>query len=148
MVLIAIPICALVALLTFQAAGVCVSQQRYWTDAELIEVAVRDQASVVYHDLEGRRWRAMQIEGTPEAVALFLKTNPSCCSVDRSPDYRGILDVLFGWNAPEVQVSYERNRSDPHWSIEPYYTQWIAVSTCGEVRKHTKGWGSTKPGYP
>jgi hypothetical protein len=125
-----------------------VKQQRYWTNAQLIEVAVREHANEMYRDLDGREWSAMQIEGTPEAVAAFLRTHPSCCSVDRSPDYRGILDVLFGWNVPEVQVSYERNRSDPHWRLEPYYTQWIAVSSCGEVIKHTKGWGSKTPGYP
>ena len=58
------------------------------------------------------------------------------------PLLRNILDIVGGWNAPEVQVTYERNRADPNWSVGPFYTQWLAVSTCGAVSKSTKGWGS------
>lgn len=143
-VFIAIPLCALAAFLALQAGGVCVKQGRYWTDAQLIEVAVNHQVALSYRDLKGREWRAMQIEESPEAA--FLKNHPNCCSVDRAPDYRGILDVVSGWNAPEVRVTYERNRGDPNWGAEPFYTQWLAVSTCGAVLKSTKGWGSKTPG--
>ena len=130
-----------------QAAGVCVKQMRFWTDAELILVAVQANAGVTYRDLDGRQWRPMAIEPTSESIDTFLKENPRCCSVDRSPDYRGILDVLFGWNIPEVELNYERNRNDPHWSAERYYTQFVAVSTCGEFVKVTKGIGSATPGF-
>ena len=140
--LAAVPVLALGALLATQAAGVCVSQQRYWTDEELIEVAVKAHASQSERDLQGRTWRRMAIPSTPEAAQSFLRENPRCCSVDRSPDYRGILDALTGWNAPEVQLNYERSREEPNWRLERYYTQYIAVSTCGEVLKHTKGIGS------
>src|SRR5260221_1099285 len=139
---IALPLCALGAVLAMQAAGVCVGQQRYWTDDELIEVAVRAHASGSVRDLEGRTWHHMAIQPTTESVQAFLKENPRCCSVDRSPDYRGIVDVLFGWNAPEVQLNYERSRDDPKWPLEHYYQHFIAVSTCGEVLKNTKGIGS------
>lgn len=139
---------ALATLSALQAGGVCVKQQRYWTDSQLIEVAVRDLASEVHRDPQGLQWKPMQIEGTEEDVAEFLRAHPDCCSVDRSPEYRSFVDVVFGWNAPEVRISFERNRADPKARLEPYYTKWIAVSTCGEIRKHTRGWGSHKPGYP
>ena len=138
---IAIPLCALATFLAFQAGGVCVKERRYWTDSQLIEAAVTHLAAESLQNVKGRRWWAMQIE-SPEAVTDFLESHPSCCSVDRDPYYRNILDLVVGWNAPEVQVTYERNRADPRWSVEPFYTQWLAVSTCGEVLKSTKGWGS------
>ncbi|QOF80055.1 hypothetical protein [Variovorax sp. 38R] len=142
---IAIPLCALATFLAFQAGGVCVKERRYWTDSQLIEAAVTHLAAESLQDIKGRRWRTTQIEASPEAVTDFLKRHPDCCSVDRDPYYRNILDVVSGWNAPEVQVTYERNRGDPNWSVERFYTQWLAVSTCGEVLKSTKGWGSKTP---
>ncbi|WP_440534608.1 hypothetical protein [Variovorax sp. YR566] len=142
---IAISLCVLATLLAFQAGGACVKQRRYWTDAQLIEVAVTHLASQSYGDLKGRQWRPMKIDESPEAVADFLKSHPNCCSVDRDPYYRNILDVMFGWNAPEVRVTYERNRGDPNRDVEAFYTQWLAISTCGEVLKSTKGWSSEAP---
>lgn len=142
---IAIPLCVLATFLAFQAGGVCVKERRYWTDSQLIEAAVTHLAAESYQEIKGRKWRAMQIEESPEAVTDFLKSHPNCCSVDRVPYYRNILDIVLGWNAPEVRVTYERYRGDPHWSVEPFYTQWLAVSTCGAVLKSTKGWGSKTP---
>lgn len=139
---IPIPLCVLATFLALQAGGVCVKERRHWTDSQLIEAAVTHLAAESLQDLKGRRWRAMQIGESPEAVTDFLKSHPSCCSVDRDPYYRNILDIVGGWNAPEVRVTYERNRADPHWGAEPLYTKWLAISTCGEVLKSTKGWGS------
>jgi hypothetical protein len=33
------------------------------------------------------------------------------------------------------------------WPLERYYRQYIAVSTCGEVLKNTRGIGSQTLGY-
>lgn len=142
---IATPLCVLATFLALQAGGVCVKEQRYWSDSQLIEAAVTHLAAESLQDIKGRRWRATQIEESPAAVTDFLRSHPNCCSVDRAPDYRKILDVALGLNAPEVRVTYERNRDDPHWSVEPFYTRWLAVSTCREVLKSTKGWGSKIP---
>ena len=138
---------SLFTLVALQAAGVCVKERRYLSDRELMAAAVEFQASRLYRNPEGRAWKTMRIEGTSEAAAEFLRLHPDCCTVNRSPDYRGLLDLAFGWNVPEVSVNYERNSSDPGWSSEPFYTQWIAVTTCGEVLKSTKGWGSVTPGF-
>lgn len=56
---IAIPLCVLATVLAFQAGGACVKQRRYWTDAQLIEVAVTHMAALSYSDLQGLRWRPM-----------------------------------------------------------------------------------------
>jgi hypothetical protein len=111
--LIAIPIFALVVVLTLQAAGVCVKQARYWTDAQLIEVAVRYQSSVVYRNPEGRQWNAMQIEGTPEAVTSFLKNNPGCCSVGLQERFGRSVRVECARSKSKLREKSQRSALEP-----------------------------------
>jgi hypothetical protein len=118
------------------ANGVCISQARYWTDDELIEVAVRHLAQERYSNQRKR----MTIDGTEESILEFLRDNPLCCEVNRYPHYRGMLDLLTGWNMPEVEVNYKK---DFVWitsqNYTAYYKQPTMVSTCGEFVKASQG---------
>ena len=106
--------------LTVSASGVCISQARYWTDDELIEVAVRELAKLRY----ANGMKEMAIDDTEEAVQTFLKDNPRCCSVARH--------VEFSWDSVQVELNYARHPDRPKSRQDPYYTQYVTVSTCGE----------------
>lgn len=114
--------------------GVCISQMRYWTDDELIEVAVRELAHTRYQS-----YKPMAVADSEASIQEFLKNNPQCCEVDRYPSYRGMLDLLVGWNVPEIEVNYERDARRPATETNRFYKQFVAVNTCGEVMKTGRG---------
>lgn len=141
--------CIAVALLlsgsvALQNTGICMAQMRYWNDSELIAAAVKVNATRSLRNETGRTWSVMNIDGSDDSIAQYLKDNPNCCSVNRWPSYRGLLDVVVGWNVPEVELNYERSAADPRWADEPYYKIFISVSTCGTVMKFNRGIGLSK----
>lgn len=77
----------------------------------------------------------MAIDDSEEAIQKFLKDNPRCCEVNRYPSYRGMLDLLIGWNMPEVEINYERHPERPAWMTLRYDKAFAIVSTCGEFVK-------------
>ncbi|MBC7786279.1 MAG: hypothetical protein H7Z18_02225 [Methylophilaceae bacterium] len=52
-------------------AGYCSAQQRYISDEEFIQIAVRANKD------------KMKIDGSEESISSFHAKNPECCSVDR-----------------------------------------------------------------
>ena len=134
-----IPIAVATGNMVVSVAGVCISQASYWTNDELIEVAVREHAKLRYSD-GTKTMKEMAIDETEEAVQQFLKDNPKCCAVDRNPHYRGFLDFLVGWNTPEVEVNYQRHPDSFNFkSNNSYYQKYFTISTCGEFIKSGRG---------
>lgn len=117
--------------LTLNASGVCISQARYWSDDELIEVAVRALAQARYVDESKRIWKEMAIDDSEVAVQKFLKDNPRCCSLTRHGE--------FTWDTVQVELNYARHPVRPESRRDPYYTQYVAVSTCGEFVTSGRG---------
>ncbi|MDO8262092.1 MAG: hypothetical protein Q7T21_02595 [Gallionella sp.] len=116
--------------IVLSALGVCISQARYRTNDELIEIAVRanaDREKVGEHI-------GMAIDGSEASIQQFLKDNPKCCRVDRSAmQSRGWLDLLVGWNAPWVELNYELYPMHRASHSDRYYKQFFVVNTCGEA---------------
>lgn len=110
--------------LTLSASGVCINQARYWTDDELIEVAVRALAKASYTDESRRIWKEMAIDDSDAAVQKFLKDHPKCCSLFRHGE--------FNWDTVQVELNYARHPGRPESQSDPYYTQYVKISTCGE----------------
>lgn len=106
--------------LTMSASGVCISQARYWTDDELIEVAVREHAKLRY----ANGMKEMAIDDTEEAIQTFFNANPRCCSVTRHGE--------FSWDTVQVELNYARHPVRSKSRGDPYYTQYVTVSNCGE----------------
>ena len=112
------------------ALGICISQARYRTNDELIEIAVRanaDRNKVGEHI-------GMAIDGSEASIQQFLKDNPKCCRVDRSAmQSRGLLELLVGWNAPWVELNYELYPMYRTSHNDKYYKQFFVVNTCGKA---------------
>jgi hypothetical protein len=81
----------------------------------------------------------MAIDASEVSIHDFLKNNPQCCQVNRYPDYRGMLDLLVGWNVPEIEVNFEMDPNRPAWRSNRYYKQFVAVNTCGKLIKTGRG---------
>lgn len=122
--------------IVLSALGICISQARYRTNDELIEIAVRanaDRQKVGEHS-------GMAIDGSEASIQQFLKDHPKCCDVDRSAmRSRDWLDLITGWNAPWVEVNYELYPMYRDSINEKYYKRFIAVNTCGIVLKSVAG---------
>jgi len=114
-------------------SGYCVSQMRYLSDRELIESALRHEAAE----------NKMLIDGSEESIRDFLQKHPRCCSVDRHPPTRIILDVMTGFNISHVELNYER-RGTPEQLMNwgRYHKNYIAVDACGPVLKPAYGSGT------
>lgn len=122
--------------IVLSALGICISEARYRTNDELIEIAVRanaDRQKVGEH-------RGMAIDGSEASIQKFLKDHPKCCSVDRSAmRSRDWLDLITGWNAPWVELNYELYPMQRTSHSDKYYKQFIVVDTCGKIHKYTAG---------
>lgn len=112
-------------------SGYCISQMRYLSDRELIESALRREAS--YDGL-------MLIDGSEESIQDFLQKYPKCCGVDRHPPTRNVFDVMTGFNISEVELNYERKGTPEqikNWG--KYRKNFISVDACGPVLKTAYG---------
>ena len=113
--------------LSFQ--GLCVTRVGFLSDQELIASAVKSLAA------DG----VMQIGPTDAAVSDFLKKHPTCCSVDRHPQSRNVLDVLTGWNYSEAEINFESSVKRAAAIGAQYYKQWIRIDACGKVLTYPAG---------
>ena len=112
--------------------GFCFGQARFLSDTELIKSTVQT--------LAGKN--LMIIDSSDFAIQQFFHSFPNCCSVDRFPDERKLIDVLTGWNTAKVEVNFERSKKYSSVSGEKYYKEFVSVSACGEVLKITHGTGT------
>lgn len=124
------------------ASGFCLSQMRYWTDDELIEVAVRKIAEREHSPIDAELpENDLALKNTEESIQSFLKNNPRCCYVARYPDERILLliNYIFGWNKPEVWVNYIRPIPRDSSDKTPFFYRRVLVSTCGVAGHSGRG---------
>jgi hypothetical protein len=127
-----VAIFAIPAAVLLSYEGFCFDRARFVGENEMIEAAVRGIAGS----------NRMAIDASDAAIKDFLRGNPNCCAVDRHPRGRSLLDVVTGWNVAEVEVNYERSSARAS-RAEPYYKQFVSVSSCGQFLKSRYGTGTS-----
>jgi hypothetical protein len=105
--------------------GYCVSQGRILEDEEMIVAALN--AIIRQEELK------------PGTGKEYLKRNPNCCSVNRHPDRRMLIDILTRDNFSEVEINYKVPDYDKKHIGAEFYMSRSSVSTCGKFIREAYG---------
>lgn len=110
------------AFITFaDPPGYCATQQRYISDAEFIEIAIRQEKT------------SMNIDGSEESIRTFHAINPDCCRVDRKHTQYLSRLLLTSVNGVEVNLQFERNEKNiKNHGGGKYHESIVITDECGK----------------
>jgi hypothetical protein len=113
-------------------SGFCLSEGRYLTDAELIDIARRDEFR--FYPPHSYQGFAAEIRRPIEYSSYedFVARNPNCCSVTRTGRKNfspALFHRLAGNFATFVRVEYRVEEGVP--DVPETYISHVAITNCG-----------------
>jgi hypothetical protein len=122
----------LVILPALNYSGFCLSERRYLTEREVIDIGVREHFQkyppAAYADFS-KVVRPIDYA----SVGDFMVRNPKCCSVtetSREGVTPGLIDRLVGRFAGFVRIEYKLEDNVP--GAPDKNVVWVAVTNCGK----------------
>lgn len=101
--------------------GYCAAQQRYISDEEFIQIAVRENKT------------SMNIDGSEESIRTFHVKNPDCCTVNRRQAQYSSRFLLTAVNSIEVRLQFERNEKNiKDQGGDKYHESIVIIDACGK----------------
>ena len=115
--------------ITADPPGYCGEQKRFLSDAEFIEIAVRDEFNT----------RRMNIDGSEASISSFHAKYPNCCHVYRGGD----KSMGISTDSIVVHLVYEVNEKRFNETKEKYYENNKVIGPCGGEVLDSYGQGLT-----
>lgn len=113
--------------------GYCYSQKRFISNAEFIEIALRETL------LGGNHYFRPNIDSSDESIRNFYQQNPDCCQVIRIlantlPEGNSWQNIWHVDVVMHFKPLKKLNSSDPD-----IYETWTNINECGQVLDHFGG---------
>ena len=121
LLIVALPVIYLTyAIATAHPVGFCTMQQRFLSDDEFIEAAVRDRY----------RSGSMDIAGSAASIRAFRENNPKCCLIER--EKTSLLGRMLG-SESGIKVTLKYALNPKRIEKNKYYESFLSLTPCGEV---------------
>ena len=101
--------------------GYCAAQNRYISDEEFIQIAVK------------RNKTSMNIDGSEESIRTFHAKNPYCCHVDRKHTQYFARFLSTTVNSVGISLQYEMSAAQvARYPANKYHESIVITDECGK----------------
>ncbi len=117
---------------TLNYSGFCLSQGRFLTDQEIIEIGASDYLQR-YLPLNYEQFVPSDRPVAFSSLEDFMSKHPDCCSVTRAGRHDvepSFFHRIMGHFAGFTRIEYEFDEPEPNGPEKRVV--WVAVSNCGE----------------